>query len=73
MNWKKKSWKEEKEWQPNTATQSSLTCLFKINNLIVGFTTNFYKKKNTKLKKKKNPEALTLAAFSWLKAVILLT
>ena len=42
---------------------------FEINNLKIGFTTNFYK---TKIKIKKI-EALALAPLSWLKAVTLLT
>ena len=37
---------------------------FEINNLKIGFTTNFYKKI-----KKKKLRALTLAPFSWLKVV----
>ena len=52
---------------------------FEINNLKIGFTTKFYKKKNknkkknykfiNKLKKKKKLRAPTLAPFSWLKVV----
>ena len=41
---------------------------FEINNLKIGFTTNFYK---TKIKIKKL-ETLALAPLSWLKAVALL-
>ena len=53
---------------------------FEINNLKIGFTTNFCKKKKRKQKKnykfinklkkkKKNLRAPTLAPFSWLKVV----
>ena len=43
---------------------------FEINSLKIGFTTNIYKKKLKK--KKKKLEALALAPFSWLKALALL-
>ena len=50
---------------------------FEINNVKIGFTTNFYKKKNlilkkNLLKKKKTLESLTLVPFSCLKAVTML-
>ena len=47
---------------------------FEINNLKIGFTTNFYKTKKKKTNKQTDKlEALALVPFSWLKVVTLLT